>query len=180
MTLKNKNIIVGITGSIAAYKSVELIRRLREQQTHVQVVMTQSAQHFITPLTLQAVSDNRVHDHLFSAEAEFSMGHIELARWADLILVAPATADIIAKLAHGIADDLLTTLCLVTTAPIAIAPAMNKNMWQHWATQENVAKLQQHDIKILGPGHGSQACGDIGFGTLIEPTEIINLLVDIK
>lgn len=171
--LSNQNIILGITGSIAAYKSAELVRRLREQGTTVKVVMTTAATQFITPLTLQAVSGQRVHTELLDLETEAAMGHIELARWADLILIAPASADFLAKLAYGHADDLLSTLCLATAAPIAVAPAMNQQMWRALTTQENYNKLQQHGIHFLGPTQGVQACGEIGAGRMLEPIELV-------
>ena len=171
--LANKNILLGVTGSIAAYKSAELARRLLEAGAHVRVVMTENAKRFITPLTMQAVSGHPVHDDLFDLHAEAAMGHIELARWADLVLVAPATADCMARLAQGKADDLLTTVCLATPAPVAIAPAMNQGMWQHTATHENLQVLKQKKIHLLGPSDGSQACGDTGPGRMLEPLEII-------
>jgi phosphopantothenoylcysteine decarboxylase/phosphopantothenate--cysteine ligase len=171
--LLNKQIIVGVTGGIAAYKSADLVRRLREVGAEVRVVMTAGAKEFITPLTLQAVSGYPVHDDLFDRNAEAAMGHIELARWADLILVAPATADFIARLAGGEANDLLTTLCLATSAPIALAPAMNQNMWKNTLTQKNVQALQAKNKHIFGPGEGSQACGEMGFGRMLEPLELV-------
>lgn len=174
--LANKNIIVGVTGGIAAYKSADLVRRLKETGSTVHVVMTQAAKAFITPLTMQAVSGNPVHDDLFSPTAEAAMGHIQLARWADVILIAPATADFIAKLAHGHADDLLSTLCLATTATVAIAPAMNQQMWQDAITQENIQHIQQRGIHLLGPGIGSQACGEFGPGRMLESSEIIEFV----
>jgi len=177
--LSNKRILLGVTGSIAAYKSPEIVRRLREAGAEVRVAMTENAQRFITALTLQAVSGNPVHNDLFDLQAEAAMGHIELARWADAILIAPATADCMARLAKGNADDLLTTLCLATKAPIAIAPAMNQGMWKHIVTQENLQLLKKKNIHIFGPGEGSQACGDVGFGRLIEPDVIISNLNDI-
>lgn len=167
--LADKNIIVGITGGIAAYKCPDLVRRLREQGAHVRVVMTTAAQKFITPLTLQAVSGNPVHHDLFDLEAEAAMGHIELARWADLIIVAPASADFMAKLTYGFADNLLLTLCLATTAPIVLAPAMNKQMWSNAATQSNVKTLLARHIQLWGPDEGSQACGEVGVGRMLEP-----------
>ncbi len=176
MTTTSKKIILGITGGIAAYKSADLVRRIREQGAEVKVVMTQSAQAFITPLTLQALSGNRVHTSLLSEEAEAAMGHIELARWADYILVAPASANFIARLANGMADDLLATLCLASEAPIAIAPAMNQQMWHHVATQENVETLKSRNVTIFGPGEGSQACGETGLGRMLEPLELVDLL----
>lgn len=171
--LNNKNIIVGITGSIAAYKSADFVRRLREAGANVRVVMTEGATQFITPLTMQAVSGNPVHTDLFDLQAEAAMGHIELARWADAIVIAPATADLMARMVNGHANDLLTTLCLATRVPIAIAPAMNQAMWQHSATQANLQALQQTGIYVFGPAAGSQACGDIGFGRMLEPVELL-------
>lgn len=171
-----KKILVGVTGGIAAYKSAGLIRRLREAGAEVRVVMTEAAKAFITPLTLQAVSQHRVADDLLSEEAEAGMGHIELARWADFILVAPASADFMARLAHGHANDLLSTLCLATTAPIAIAPAMNREMWLNAITQENLQRLKAHDVKIFGPSEGEQACGEVGPGRMLESHELVTLI----
>jgi phosphopantothenoylcysteine decarboxylase/phosphopantothenate--cysteine ligase len=172
----NKQIILGVTGGIAAYKSADLVRRLREAGAEVRVVMTESAKQFITPLTMQAVSGNPVHDDLFDLHAEAAMGHIELGRWADLILIAPATADFMARLVNGVADDLLSTLCLVTTMPIVVAPAMNQAMWKNTQTVENVQALLQKKIQVIGPAQGSQACGDVGPGRMLEPLEIIERL----
>ncbi|MBX3708683.1 MAG: bifunctional phosphopantothenoylcysteine decarboxylase/phosphopantothenate--cysteine ligase CoaBC [Gammaproteobacteria bacterium] len=174
--LANKRILLGVTGSIAAYKSPEIVRRLRESGAVVRVAMTENAQRFITPLTMQAVSGYPVHQELFDLQAEAAMGHIELARWADVVLVAPATADFMARLANGNADDLLTTVCLATKAPLMIAPAMNQGMWQHVLTQENLQILQRKRIQVVGPSEGSQACGDIGPGRMIEPVEILEKL----
>lgn len=171
--LHNKNIILGVTGGIAAYKSADLTRRLHDAGAQIRVVMTENAKQFITPLTMQAVSGNPVHDDLFDLKAEAAMGHIELARWADLVLIAPATADCMARLAHGNADDLLTTLCLATKAPIAIAPAMNQGMWVDPFTQENYQALMRKKIHILEPAVGLQACGDIGPGRMMEPLDIV-------
>lgn len=171
--LANKHILLGVTGSIAAYKSADLVRRLRDAGAVVRVAMTENAKRFITPLTMQAVSGFPVHDDLFDEHAEAAMGHIELARWADLILIAPATADFMARLAKGYADDLLTTLCLASSAPIAIAPAMNQGMWKHTLTQENLQALQQKGVHIFGPGEGNQACGDVGPGRMLEPADIV-------
>jgi phosphopantothenoylcysteine decarboxylase/phosphopantothenate--cysteine ligase len=171
----NKNIVLGITGSIAAYKSPDIVRRLREAGANVQVVMTDAAKSFITPLTLQAVSGNRVHDDLLSPESEAAMGHIELARWADLVLIAPASANFIARLAHGYANDLLTTLCLATTVPIAIAPAMNQQMWENKILQRNLKVLSDYKMHIFGPGAGSQACGEVGPGRMLEPEELVQM-----
>jgi phosphopantothenoylcysteine decarboxylase / phosphopantothenate---cysteine ligase len=177
--LANKQIILGVTGGIAAYKSADLARRLREAGGEVRVVMTASAKEFITPLTMQAVSGNPVHDDLFDLKAEAAMGHIELARWADVILVAPATADFMARLAKGEANDLLTTLCLASRAPIALAPAMNQGMWKNTLTQENLQALRDKKIHLLGPGEGSQACGDVGPGRMLEPLEIVARVAEI-
>lgn len=174
-SLTNKRILLGVTGGIAAYKSAELIRRLQDAGAEVRVVMTRAATEFITPLTLQALSGNPVHQDLFDTEAEAAMGHIQLARWADLILVAPATADFIARLAGGRGDDLLTTLCLASTAPIAVAPSMNQAMWTNQGTQENSDKLLRKGVRFFGPGEGDQACGDVGPGRLLEPQELVDL-----
>lgn len=168
----NKRILLGISGGIAAYKSPDIVRRLRERGFDVRVAMTRAAREFITPLTLQAVSGKPVHTHLLDAGAEAAMGHIELARWADTVLIAPATADCLAKLAHGIADDLLSTLCLATAAPVVVAPAMNRQMWEATATRENVAVLSARGVVFLGPGDGSQACGEVGPGRMLEPADI--------
>lgn len=172
--LANKQVLLGVTGGIAAYKSADLVRRLRDAGANVRVVMTASAKQFITPLTMQAVSGNPVHDDLFDLEAEAAMGHIELARWADVIVVAPATADFMAQLVRGEARDLLSTLCLATKAPIAIAPAMNQGMWKNTATQENLQALKNKGVHIFGPGEGDQACGDVGLGRMLEPLEIVS------
>src|SRR5690606_1335059 len=171
-SLANKQILLGVTGGIAAYKSADLIRRLQDLGADVRVVMTPAAQEFITPLTLQALSGNPVHTHLLDPAAEAAMGHIELARWADLVLVAPASADFIARLAQGKGDDLLTTLCLATAAVIALAPAMNQGMWRNAATQANLQQLLTRGVKVLGPVDGSQACGDVGPGRMLEPGNI--------
>ncbi|WP_415904303.1 bifunctional phosphopantothenoylcysteine decarboxylase/phosphopantothenate--cysteine ligase CoaBC [Neptuniibacter sp. QD48_55] len=173
--LTNKQIILGITGGIAAYKSAELTRILKGAGAEVRVVMTASATEFITPLTLQALSGNPVHQHLLDAEAEAGMGHIELAKWADLILIAPASANFMARLASGQGDDLLTTICLATDAPICLAPAMNQAMWRDEGTQKNAATLKSRSLKLFGPGIGEQACGDTGPGRMLEPTEIAEL-----
>ena len=173
--LTNKHILLGITGGIAAYKSAELVRLFVQAGAEVQVVMTAAAQEFITPLTLQALSGNPVHTTLLDPEAEAGMGHIELARWADLVLVAPASADFIARLNHGHGDDLLTTVCLATTAPLALAPAMNQAMWQDPQTQSNIDQLKQKGVALFGPGQGVQACGDVGPGRMLEPTDIAQL-----
>jgi len=172
LSLTNKRILLGITGGIAAYKSAELTRLLVKAGAEVHVAMTPSANEFITPLTLQALSGNRVHLDLLDAEAEAGMGHIELARWADLIVIAPATADFMARMTHGQADDLLTAVILASTAQIAIAPAMNQAMWADGITQSNLEALQLRRIHVWGPASGEQACGDVGPGRMIEPQEI--------
>ncbi len=174
--MEGKRILLGVSGGIAAYKSAELVRRLVEGGAVVQVVMTAGARQFITPITLQALSGRAVRTDLWDPAAEAAMGHIELARWAELVLVAPATADFLARLAHGLADDLLSTLCLASAAPLVVAPAMNQQMWQHPATQTNVELLAQRGVRILGPGVGSQACGEIGPGRMLEPGEIAELV----
>ncbi len=176
-TLTGRRILLCVCGGIAAYKSIELVRRLREAGAEVQVAMTANAQRFVGAASLQAVSGVSVRDSLWDEAAEAAMGHIELARWADRVLVAPATADILAKLAHGLADDLVSTLCLVTTAPIAVVPAMNNRMWLHPATQGNVATLRTRGVQVIGPDDGAQACGEFGPGRLREPPEIVADLV---
>ncbi|MEQ5235445.1 MULTISPECIES: bifunctional phosphopantothenoylcysteine decarboxylase/phosphopantothenate--cysteine ligase CoaBC [Providencia] len=175
LSLLGKQIVIGISGGIAAYKIPELTRRLRDKGAIVRVVMTQGAKAFITPLTLQAVSGHPVSDDLLDPAAEAAMGHIELAKWADLIILAPATADLIARLNAGMANDLLTTVCLASAAPIALVPAMNQQMYRAKATQENLIKLQQRQCMIWGPDAGSQACGDIGPGRMIDPLEVVRL-----
>lgn len=176
--LANKHILLGVTGGIAAYKSAELVRRLREQEADVKVVMTRPACAFIGPLTMQALSDQPVHIELLDPGTESVMGHIELARWCDAVLVAPASADFLAKLAHGLADDLLSTLCLATTAPIIVAPAMNQQMWQAQATQSNRAVLESRGVRFLGPAEGGQACGEVGPGRMLEPLAILEALAE--
>jgi phosphopantothenoylcysteine decarboxylase/phosphopantothenate--cysteine ligase len=165
-------ILLGVTGGIAAYKSPDLVRRLRERGAEVRVVMTEGATQFVTPLTFQAVSGREVRSSLWDASAEAAMGHIELARWADAVLIAPATAEFIARLAQGRADDLLTTLCVATAAPVSIAPAMNQQMWANAATQANVATLRGRGTTVLGPASGDQACGEVGEGRMLEPAEL--------
>ncbi|MCH8220944.1 MAG: bifunctional phosphopantothenoylcysteine decarboxylase/phosphopantothenate--cysteine ligase CoaBC [Proteobacteria bacterium] len=167
-----RKILLGVSGGIAAYKSPDLVRRLRERGAEVRVVMTEGAQRFITPLTLQAVSGWPVRTDLWDEHAESAMGHIELARWADLILIAPATANLIARLASGSADDLLGTLCLASQAPLFLAPAMNQQMWANPATQANCAQLRERGITLLGPDEGDQACGEVGPGRMLEPLDI--------
>lgn len=174
--MQGKRILLGVTGGIAAYKSPDLVRRLRERGADVQVVMTASAREFVTPMTFQAVSGRETRSDLWDTAAESAMGHIELARWADAVLIAPASADFIARLAGGQSDDLLTTLCLATRAPIAIAPAMNNVMWGNAATQTNIATLRARGIAVFGPGEGDQACGEFGPGRMLEPIELADLL----
>jgi len=173
-TLAGKKILLGISGGIAAYKCAELTRRLIERGAHVQVVMTEAAKEFITPLTMQAVSGNPVSHSLLDPSAEASMGHIELAKWADLVLLAPATADLIARMAAGMGNDLLTTLVLATDAPVAVSPAMNQQMYSNLATQENIATLARRGAEIWGPASGEQACGDVGKGRMLEPMELVH------
>jgi phosphopantothenoylcysteine decarboxylase/phosphopantothenate--cysteine ligase len=171
-------VLLGVTGGIAAYKSPELVRRLVERGCEVQVVMTAGAHRFVTSLTFEAVSGRRVRDDLWDSSAEASMGHIELARWADVVVVAPATAHFMAELAAGLAGDLLTTLCLATTAPVVLAPAMNQAMWANAAVQVNRALLESRGVRLLGPGEGDQACGDVGAGRMVEPLEIAAALLE--
>lgn len=176
-TLAAKRVLLGISAGIAAYKSALLVRLLKQAGCEVRVVMTSGAQAFITPLTLQALSGEPVRTSLLDPEAEAGMGHIELARWADVVLIAPATADLIARLVHGMADDLLTTLCLASEAPKLIAPAMNQAMWSHTATQRNVEQLQHDGWQQIGPAAGDQACGDVGLGRMSEPEEIFSAVM---
>ncbi|HEX6928382.1 MAG TPA: bifunctional phosphopantothenoylcysteine decarboxylase/phosphopantothenate--cysteine ligase CoaBC [Gammaproteobacteria bacterium] len=172
-----QRILLGMTGGIAAYKSADLVRRLRERGAEVQVVMTAGAREFVTPTTMQAVSHRPVRESLWDPGAEAAMGHIELARWATLVLVAPATANFMAKLAGGLADDLLTTLCLATESPVALAPAMNWAMWQHPATQTNKDTLEARGVRFLGPGEGALAEKESGIGRMLEPLEITELVL---
>lgn len=174
--LAGKRVVLGVTGGIAAYKAADLVRRLREQEAEVRVVMTRAACRFITPLTMQALSGRPVHTRLLDADQEAAMGHIELARWGDVIVVAPATADFLARLAHGLANDLLGALCLAADVPVVVVPAMNRLMWSHPATQANVALLAERGVVILGPGVGDQACGETGPGRMLEPDEIVAAL----
>jgi len=171
--MQGKRILLGVTGGIAAYKSPDLVRRLRERGAEVQVVMTAGAREFVTPTTFQAVSGRTVRSDLWDAAAEAAMGHIELARWADAVLIAPASADFLARLATGQADDLLATLCLATEAPIAVAPAMNHIMWANAATRANIGTLTQRGVQVLGPAEGDQACGESGAGRMLEPLELV-------
>ena len=177
MTSKTR-ILLGVTGGIAAYKSPDLVRRLIERGAEVQVVMTKSAQRFVSPMTFQAVSGRPTRSDLWDSTAEAAMGHIELARWAQLVLVAPASADFIARLAGGRADDLLTTLCVATEAPILLAPAMNRVMWANKATQANIETLVARGVRMLGPGSGNQACGEIGVGRMWEPLKLAEVLLE--
>jgi phosphopantothenoylcysteine decarboxylase / phosphopantothenate---cysteine ligase len=174
--MQGKHILLGVTGGIAAYKAPDLVRRLRERGAEVQVVMTAAAREFVTPTTFQAVSGRTVRSDLWDAAAEAAMGHIELARWAEAVLIAPASADFLARLAAGLADDLLTTLCLATAAPIAVAPAMNHLMWSNGATRANIATLAERGVQVYGPGEGDQACGETGEGRMLEPLELAGRL----
>ncbi len=175
MSLITKNVLLGIGGGIAAYKSADLVRRLKERGFDVRVVMSQSAIEFITPLTLQALSGHPVSSSLLDPAAEAAMGHIELARWADLVIIAPATANLLARINAGMADELITTTCLATEAPIALCPAMNQQMYRNLATQANLASLQSRGYTLWGPASGSQACGEVGPGRMLEPLEIAEL-----
>ena len=177
-SLRDHRILLCVCGGIAAYKAVELVRRLRDAGAEVQVAMTADALQFVGAPTFQAVSGRTVRSSLWDEAAEAAMGHIELARWAQLVLVAPATANTLAKLAHGLADDLVSTLCLATTAPIVLAPAMNHRMWTHAATQANVAILRERGVRLLGPDDGAQACGEFGPGRLREPDAIVAALLE--
>lgn len=174
--LEGKHILLGVSGGIAGYKSVELVRRLRDAGALVRVVMTPGAEAFVQPLSFQAVSGEPVRTVLLDPGAEAAMGHIELARWADAVLIAPASADVIARLSQGLAGDLLATLYLATDAPVAIAPAMNRVMWQHPATRRNVATLLRDGVQVFGPAEGSQACGEVGPGRMLEPPQLVTAL----
>ena len=176
MSLAQRRILLGVSAGIAAYKSCELVRRLREQGAEVRVAMTEGATHFVGATTFQALSGQPVRVSLWDEGAEAAMGHIELARWAERVLIAPASADILARLAHGHADDLLTTLCLASAAPLYVAPAMNQQMWAHPAVQANLAMLRSRGVTVLGPAAGEQACGDIGSGRMLEPAELRDAL----
>ena len=173
MELLNKHILLGVSGGIAAYKSPELVRRLREQGAEVRVVLTDAARAFVTPLTLQAVSGHTIPAGVLDPASEQGMNHIELAKWADLVLIAPATANVISRLATGMADELLTTLCLATPSPVALAPAMNQQMYLHAATQANLQTLAQRGVQLWGPASGTQACGDVGPGRMLNPDELV-------
>ena len=178
MQLSGRNILLGITGGIAAYKCAELVRLLKKADAKVQVVMSEAASEFVTPMTLQALSGREVRSSLFDLQQESAMGHIELARWADLIMIAPATANFISELSSGAANDLLTTLVLAAEVPVVVAPAMNQAMWSNPATQSNVVKLKQRNIPCWGPASGEQACGENGAGRMLEPVELFQQLVD--
>lgn len=178
--LAQRRVLLGVSGGIAAYKAADLVRRLRDAGAEVRVVLTESAARFVTPLTFQALSGHPVRHGLWDEAAEAAMGHIELARWADILLVAPASADLMARLSHGLANDLLSTLCLASAAPLVVAPAMNQQMWAHAAVQANLAALRQRGATILGPAAGSQACGDVGLGRMIEPHDIVAGLISLN
>ena len=176
--LLGRKILIGVSGGIAAYKTAQLIRLLRGADAEVRVVMTRAAEQFITPMTLQALSGQPVRQSLFDPAHEAAMGHIELARWADLIVVAPASADCMARMVAGMADDLLTTICLASEVPIALAPAMNQGMWRNIATQQNVQTLAQRGLRLWGPAEGDQACGESGPGRMLEPEQLFQLVED--
>ena len=171
-TLMNKRIILGVSGSIAAYKSPDIVRRLQDLDAEVRVILTSGGREFVSERSLQTVSKNKVHDNLWDSEAELSMGHIELAKWADVVIIAPASANTIAKLCHGKADDLLSTVILATSASVMVAPSMNQQMYASLAMKDNLQLLQKRGVRIIDPGFGDQACGDIGEGRLAEPSEI--------
>jgi phosphopantothenoylcysteine decarboxylase/phosphopantothenate--cysteine ligase len=168
----NKRVLLGVSAGIAAYKTPDLVRKLGELGAEVQVILSKNADQFVAPLSLQAVSGHAVHSHAMTAESESGMGHIDLARWADIVLIAPATANIIARLCQGNADELLTTVCVATEAPIAIAPAMNQQMWQNAASKSNMSTLASRGVHILGPDAGEQACGEVGLGRMLQPADI--------
>ena len=174
--LAGQRILLGVSGGIAAYKAADLVRRLLDAGAEVRVVMTEGAQQFVTATTFQALSGQAVRTSLWDEAAEAAMGHIELARWATRILIAPASANVIAQLAHGFASDLLSTVCLASEAPIAIVPAMNRLMWANAATQANVETLRARGVAVLGPAEGDQACGEVGAGRMLEPTQIVEAL----
>ena len=176
--LTNKKVLIGITGGIAAYKTIELIRLLKTAGAEVRVAMTPAAEAFVTPLTLQAISGNAVSTSLLDPQAELAMGHIELAKWADLVVIAPATADFIARLRIGMGNDLLSTICLATASPILLAPAMNQQMYKRSIVQENLQSLTEQGVSIIGPNAGFQACGDVGKGRMSEPSEIFQAIED--
>lgn len=173
----HRHVLLGVSGGIAAYKACEVVRRLRDAGAEVRVALTENAARFVTPLTFQALSGQPVRHGLWDDAAELGMSHLELARWADAVLIAPASADTLAKIAHGFADDLLSTLCLATTAPLALAPAMNHRMWLHPATQANVATLRARGVAILGPANGPLAEGESGPGRMLEPQQLVQALL---
>ncbi|RBP49330.1 bifunctional phosphopantothenoylcysteine decarboxylase/phosphopantothenate--cysteine ligase CoaBC [Arenicella xantha] len=178
-TLTNKRVLLGVSAGIAAYKTPDLVRKLTELGAEVQVIMSRNSEQFVAPLALQAVSGHAVHNYAMTAESESGMGHIDLARWADIVLIAPATANIIARLCQGNADELLTTVCVATEAPIAVAPAMNQQMWQNHATLSNIDLLTQRQIHVLGPDSGEQACGEVGPGRMLQPAEIAQRVAEL-
>ena len=171
-TLINKRIILGVSGSIAAYKSPDIVRRLQDLGAEVRVILTSGGREFVSERSLQTVSKNKVHDNLWDSEAELSMGHIELAKWTDVVIIAPASANTIAKLCHGKADDLLSTVILATSASVMVAPSMNQQMYASFSMKDNLQLLQKRGVKIIYPDFGEQACGDVGEGRLAKPTEI--------
>lgn len=175
-SLQNKRVLLGISGGIAAYKTPDLVRKLKELGADVRVILSKNADQFVAPLSLQAVSGHDVHHYAMTADSESGMGHIDLARWADIVLIAPATANIIARLVQGNADELLTTVCVATEAPIAIAPAMNQQMWQHQANLDNIEKLAAAGNLVLGPDSGDQACGEVGMGRMLQPEDLAQRL----
>jgi len=177
-TLTNKRVLLGVSAGIAAYKTPDLVRKLTELGAEVQIVMSKNSEQFVAPLALQAVSGHAVHHYAMTADSESGMGHIDLARWADVVLIAPATANIIARLVLGNADELLTTVCVATEAPIAIAPAMNQQMWQNPATIQNMQTLRDRGVLILGPDSGDQACGEVGPGRMLQPADIASQLAN--
>jgi len=176
--LTNKRVLLGVSAGIAAYKTPDLVRKLTELGAEVQVILSKNADQFVAPLALQAVSGNPTHSYAMTAESESGMGHIDLARWADVVLIAPATANLMARLCSGNADELLTTVCVATEAPIAIAPAMNQQMWQNKATEQNLETLISRDVWVLGPDAGEQACGEVGPGRMLQPIEIAQTLAE--
>lgn len=178
-SLFNKHILLGVSGSIAAYKSAALVRQLKDAGADVRIILTAGGAKFVTPLTFQALSGNPVHQDLLDTEAEAAMGHIELARWADAVIIAPASANFIARLAQGRADDLLSAICLATESPIAIAPAMNQQMWSNAATQENLQQLNKRGVQQFGPDKGEQACGEVGPGRMLEAEQLATLTTDL-
>ncbi len=171
-SLTNKRVLLGVSAGIAAYKTPDLVRKLTELGAEVQIILSKNADQFVAPLSLQAVSGHAVHSYAMTAESESGMGHIDLARWADIVLIAPATANIMARLCQGNADELLTTVCVATEAPIAVAPAMNQQMWQNAASKANIETLKSRGVHILGPDAGEQACGEVGLGRMLQPVDI--------